>query len=148
MSILGYRSRIEPRVSPRALTLTQLDTLALDILGGVSRLGMLHGPNHTSATNVPVKLRKVQTGQHHRRDATDDAVSFRVQLTDAHSRRLVSDDQIQTASVGLDPQRLDGLGRRCGLIRQLWLRFRLYFDELMFFSLYAVRAALQRPKST
>ena len=45
LAILGYRSRFFPRVSPRALTLTQLDTAMLGVLGGVSGLRMLDGPN-------------------------------------------------------------------------------------------------------
>ena len=48
-SILGYRSRFLPRVSPRALTLTQLDSLTLGVLGSMSGLRMLHGFDRTSA---------------------------------------------------------------------------------------------------
>ena len=40
-SVMGYRSRFLPRVSPRALTLTHLGTLALGVLRGVSGLGLL-----------------------------------------------------------------------------------------------------------
>ena len=95
-SILSYRSRFLPRVSPRALTLIQLDTLALVILGGVGGLRMLHGHNRTSAKNVRVssdKQEKIVKGTYISTHTTDDTVSFRVQPTDAHSRRLVPDDK-------------------------------------------------------
>ena len=61
-SIFGYRSRFLPRVSTRALTLTQLDTLALGVLGGVGGLRTLYGLNHTSAkkTRVPGALSSKQ----------------------------------------------------------------------------------------
>ena len=48
-SILGYRSRFLPQVSTRAQTLTQLDTLVLGVLGGVSGLRMRDDPNSASA---------------------------------------------------------------------------------------------------
>ena len=104
--ILGYRSRCLPRVSPRALTVTRLDALALGVLGSVGGLRMLHGLNRTSTTNVRVssdKLKQDQTieGADISTHTTDDAVSFRLRPTDAHSRRLVPDDQSQPASEGL-----------------------------------------------
>ena len=43
---------ILPRISRRALTLTQLHTPTLGALGGVSGLHMLDGPNRASAKNV------------------------------------------------------------------------------------------------
>ena len=79
-SILGYRSRFLPRVSPRAPTLTQLDTLALAGLGGVSGLRMLHGPNRTSAKNVrggsdKLKQDKIIKGADMSTHTTDDATT-------------------------------------------------------------------------
>ena len=65
--------------------------------------------------------------------ATGIAVCFKVPPTDAHSRRLVPDDQSQPASEGLARKRRDSLAQRCWLVRKLWLRFRLNFDELTSF---------------
>ena len=67
--MLGYRSRFLPQVSPRVITLTQLDSLALGVLGGVSVLGMLHGLHRTSAKYVrgTTKLGQARTGQNHQR---------------------------------------------------------------------------------
>ena len=59
-SIVGYRSGFLSRVTPRALTLTQLDTLALGVLGDVSGLQMLHHLNRNSAKDVRVSADKLK----------------------------------------------------------------------------------------
>ena len=117
-SILGYRSRFLPRVSPRAPTVTQLDTPMLRVLSVVSELRMLHGLNRTSGKNVRVSLDKLKHDKiiewaDISKHTTDDAVSFRVQPTDAHSRRLVPRDQSQPASESLARKGLDRLARCC-----------------------------------
>ena len=91
-SILGYRSRFLPQVSTRAQTLTQLDTLVLGVLGGVSGLRMLHCLNRAFGKKVRVSSDKfkqdnVIEGADISTHTTDDAVSFRVQPADAHSSR-------------------------------------------------------------
>ena len=57
MLILGYSSRFLPRFSPPALSLTQLDTLALGVLGGVTLLRLLRGPYRTSEKKKNVRVR-------------------------------------------------------------------------------------------
>ena len=97
----GCRSRFLPWDSPRALTLTQLDTLALGVLGGVSGLRMLNGLNRNSAKNVRVSSPKLKQDKIiERADISihaqqSRAISFMVQPADAHSRRWVPDDQSQ-----------------------------------------------------
>ena len=119
-SILCNRTRFLPRVSPRAQTLTQLDPLALGVLGGVSGLRVLRGLNRTSTTFVRANSDKLKQdiieGADISTHTTNDAVSFRVQPTDAQSRRLVPDDQSQPASEGLARKRLDRLAQRCWLV--------------------------------
>ena len=134
----GCRSRFLPWVSPRALTLTQLDTLALGVLGGVSGLRVLHGLNRTPAKNVLVNSDKlvqdkIIEGTDISAQTVDDAVSFRVQPTDAHSRRLVLDDQSQPASEGLARTMFDRPAQRCCVVSLIWLRFQLNFDGLRLF---------------
>ena len=82
-AILGDRSRILPRVPPRALTLTQLDTPILRVLGGASGFHMLNGPNHASAKHVRENSGKLKQDQSIERadistQTTDNAVSFRL----------------------------------------------------------------------
>ena len=86
----GYRSRFLPRVSPRALTLNKLDTLALGVLGEVSGLRTLHWSQSYLKKNVLEKIvlvrvssnkleqDKIIAGADISTHATDDAVCFRV----------------------------------------------------------------------
>ena len=86
---MGYRSRFLPRVSPRILTLsprtvtpTQLDTPTVGVLGGVSGLRMLDGPNRAAAKNVQSSDELIQDQSIERTDISthtaDNAGSFSV----------------------------------------------------------------------
>ena len=82
-AILGDLSRILPRVSPRVLTLNQLDAPMLGVLGGVSGLHMLDGPNRASAKIARESSSTLQQDQSIERadistHTTDNALSFRV----------------------------------------------------------------------
>ena len=104
-SILGYHSRFLPRVSPQALTLTQLDTLELGVLGGVSGLRMLHGLNRTSTKNARVRSVKLKQDKiiewadistHNRRRRFLQGAAYWCAFND-----LRPDDQSQPVSEGL-----------------------------------------------
>ena len=91
-----------PRVSPRALTLTQPYTPTLGVLGGTNGRRTLVGlkrsfANFVRKTSVSVtegqSMEWAQVSTH----TTAVFVSFRVQPTDAHLTPLVPDDRGQPA---------------------------------------------------
>ena len=126
-SILGYRSRFLPRVSPRAVTLTQLDSLALGVQGGVSGLRMLHHLNRNSAKNVRVKARTSS----YRTKSSKGQISPHTQQTTPFPSGCsllmrIQDDWCRMIKASPRPRAWlgkgwDRLAQCCWLVSELWL---------------------------
>ena len=122
--ILGYRPRVLPGVSPRALTLTQLDTPVLGVLGGVSGLRVLDGPNRDSAkmcekARTSAERTKAPKGQisPHRRPTTPfpSGCSLLMRIQDDWCRMIKARPRPR-AWLGFSRFRLDRLTRGCWLL--------------------------------
>ena len=111
--------------SPRALTLTQLDTLMLGVLGGLSGLRMLDGPNRASAKNVPVRESAYQLKAQislHTQPITlfPSGLSLMMRIQDDWCRMIKASPRPR-AWLGLPRFRSDRLARGGWLLSYLWL---------------------------